>query len=113
MGGAVAYGFGAGFSLNGVGEAEAPARTPAPTVLAKGESVGRADDLMDAALPDSVYVSWDPIRKGYAFKLKELDKPQTQRTEIAFRSGEVAKRWDRFYAVMGHVARRALRERDA
>ncbi len=73
--------------------------------------MSRADDLMDAALPDKVYVEYDPLRDGYAFKLKELDKPQRDRVEIAFRPAKEAKTWDRFYDVMGHVARRALRDK--
>ncbi len=73
--------------------------------------MSKADELMEAALPENVYVSYDPLRDGYVWKLMELDKPQNQRTEIAFRSNEVFSRWDRPYDVAGHVARRALRER--
>ena len=73
--------------------------------------MSKADDLMDAAMPEGVYVSYDPLRKGYAWKLKELDKPQAERTEIAFRPADVVRRWDAHYEVCGHVARRALKER--
>jgi hypothetical protein len=59
--------------------------------------VGKADDLMDAALPEGVCVSYDPAREGYAWKLSEKGVPQkgvpqNRRTEIAFRSASEARR---------------------
>jgi hypothetical protein len=65
----------------------------------------RPDKLMEASLPENVYVTYERLRDGYVWKFKDSEM------EIAFRPFGEVRKWNRIYEVAGHVARRGLREK--